>query len=134
MKHSIFLRIFLGLCGHRPLPGRRRGRAGSRADEAALYHPGEATHLEHLAALLEGQVGASLDGRRRPGRLEDYVKDIGRKTSTRITVIRPDGTVLADSETEPAGMENHLYRPEIFAALQGEKQMAIRRARPSSGT
>jgi len=124
MKHSIFLRIFLVTAGI----------VLFLAGAVAVLAPGpmkrhyineETTHLEHLAALLEGRVGASLEGGS-AGTLEEEVKEIGRKTSTRITVIRPDGTVVADSEAEPARMENHLYRPEIFAALQGEKKVAIR--------
>jgi two-component system, OmpR family, phosphate regulon sensor histidine kinase PhoR len=127
MKHSIFLRIFLvyaaiifflagAVAVLAPGPMKR-------------HHIGEqATHLEHLAALIEGPVIASLGGNG-AGSLEDFVKDIGRKTSTRVTVIRPDGTVLADSEKDPREMENHLYRPEVFAALRGETQTSIR---PSS--
>lgn len=127
MKHPIFLRIFLvyaaiifflagAVAVLAPGPMKR-------------HHIGEqATHLEHLAALIEGPVIASLGGNG-AGALEDFVKDVGRKTSTRVTVIRPDGTVLADSEKDPREMENHLYRPEVFAALQGEMQTSIR---PSS--
>ncbi|MDR1468965.1 MAG: hypothetical protein LBT00_06695 [Spirochaetaceae bacterium] len=37
----------------------------------------------------------------------------------RITVIRADGTVLFDNESEASRMENHAARPEVRAALAG---------------
>ncbi len=44
--------------------------------------------------------------------------EVGRVTHTRITVIAPDGTVLADSNVpEPAKMDNHGQRPEVLQAL-----------------
>src|SRR5690348_11921132 len=36
---------------------------------------------------------------------------------TRVTLIRPDGTVVGDSEEDPALMENHRQRPEVVQAL-----------------
>jgi two-component system phosphate regulon sensor histidine kinase PhoR len=36
---------------------------------------------------------------------------------TRVTIIRPDGTVAGDSEQDPALMENHATRPEVMQAL-----------------
>jgi two-component system phosphate regulon sensor histidine kinase PhoR len=44
----------------------------------------------------------------------------------RITLVAKDGRVLADSSAEAAAMENHLDRPEIAAALQGQTSSAIR--------
>ncbi len=35
----------------------------------------------------------------------------------RLTIIRADGTVLADSEADASAMENHGQRPEVLAAL-----------------
>lgn len=51
--------------------------------------------------------------------LEDFVRQTGTASGTRITVIAHDGTVLADSEDDPAAMENHHDRPEVIAALAG---------------
>jgi two-component system phosphate regulon sensor histidine kinase PhoR len=46
--------------------------------------------------------------------------DIARKVGARVTVIRSDGTVLADSEADPKTMENHATRPEFVKALHGQ--------------
>ncbi len=42
--------------------------------------------------------------------------EIGAATETRFTLIAVGGAVLADSEEDPADMENHAKRPEIVAA------------------
>jgi two-component system phosphate regulon sensor histidine kinase PhoR len=44
---------------------------------------------------------------------------MGEKTNTRITVIRINGVVIADSKENPALMDNHGDRPEIREALNG---------------
>lgn len=46
-------------------------------------------------------------------------KELGGLTVSRVTVVLPDGRVIGDSDTDPAGMENHGNRPEIRAALAG---------------
>lgn len=51
--------------------------------------------------------------------LKGYVKSLGRKAGARITVVDPQGRVIADSEANPDRMENHAQRPEIKQALQG---------------
>jgi two-component system phosphate regulon sensor histidine kinase PhoR len=53
--------------------------------------------------------------------LHSTVQELSVQARTRITVIRPDGVVLADSAIPAAGLgsiENHLSRPEIAQALQ----------------
>lgn len=47
-------------------------------------------------------------------------QQIAANAGARVTVIRTDGTVLADSEADPETMENHATRPEFAQALQGE--------------
>jgi len=46
----------------------------------------------------------------------------------RLTVINPDGTVAADSETDPSSMENHLGRPEVRGAMEKGYGRAVRRS------
>ena len=62
----------------------------------------------------------------RPAEVQKLVKDLGRQTGTRITLILPDGTVVADSEKDPAQMENHSGRPEIRTALAGKTGSSTR--------
>lgn len=49
--------------------------------------------------------------------LQARVKSLGKASASRITIVRTDGSVLADSEHDPRTMENHASRPEIRAAL-----------------
>ncbi|MBN2601166.1 MAG: HAMP domain-containing protein [Candidatus Marinimicrobia bacterium] len=58
--------------------------------------------------------------------LDNFIKETGRKLDTRLTVIGADGKVLADSENDPAEMENHGYRGEIKEALSGSRGQYIR--------
>jgi two-component system, OmpR family, phosphate regulon sensor histidine kinase PhoR len=44
----------------------------------------------------------------------------------RLTIIAPDGTVLADSEQDYRVMENHFFRPEVQQALTNKQGYAIR--------
>lgn len=46
----------------------------------------------------------------------------------RVTLIAPDGEVLADSESDPARMENHAGRPEVADALRAGTGRAVRRS------
>ena len=38
----------------------------------------------------------------------------------RLTIVAPDGTVLADTDFDPSEMQNHGSRPEVIGALSGE--------------
>jgi two-component system phosphate regulon sensor histidine kinase PhoR len=56
---------------------------------------------------------------------------LGREIGTRITVVLPDGTVIADSTVGAAGvpgMENHATHPEIRDALSGATGVSHRRS------
>jgi len=52
------------------------------------------------------------------GSLDNLVKELGKKTDVRITVIAINGRVFADSEGDPRQMENHADRPEFILAVQ----------------
>lgn len=58
--------------------------------------------------------------------LDDTLKDLAPTLPVRITIIRTDGTVIADSEEDPAAMENHADRPEIVALLADKDGSAFR--------
>ena len=49
--------------------------------------------------------------------LDALAKQLGADINARVTIIAVDGTVLGDSEQNPATMENHSTRPEVIAAL-----------------
>ncbi len=51
--------------------------------------------------------------------VDEQAKGTGEKIDTRITIILPNGRVVADSEHNPFHMENHSKRPEIEKALSG---------------
>lgn len=57
------------------------------------------------------QTGAS------PSAMEEFARASAGSLGLRFTIIDSDGTVLADSEVDPARMENHLSRPEVQQSL-----------------
>lgn len=58
--------------------------------------------------------------------LQEITKQAARESNERATVIDSTGRVLADSEADPATMDNHAARPEFASALQGEMGRATR--------
>ena len=48
--------------------------------------------------------------------LQDRIREMGSEVDVRLTVVRRDGVVVADSDTDPTRMENHADRPEILEA------------------
>lgn len=69
------------------------------------------------ARQLSPVLGAALSAR---ADWQTQIRNIGKQADVRITLIWADGQVLADSETDPATMDNHGDRPEIIAALGAE--------------
>ncbi len=62
-------------------------------------------------------------------KLQSKVKKLAEGTDLRITIIDPEGAILADSsETSEAlaKMDNHATRPEVASALRKETGMSIR--------
>ena len=64
----------------------------------------------------------------RHGNLQALASQEGQAAGARATVIDADGKVLADSEADPASMENHARRTEFVAALQGNVGSETRRS------
>jgi two-component system phosphate regulon sensor histidine kinase PhoR len=58
---------------------------------------------------LRGQTGDAAE-------LQQHVRRLAEDAGARITLIADDGRVLADSEEDPAQMENHHDRPEVVQA------------------
>jgi two-component system phosphate regulon sensor histidine kinase PhoR len=72
------------------------------------------------ARVIRAEVGAP------DGSLQARVRTLGREAGLRVTIVRTNGVVLADSVRDPATMENHATRPEIRSALAGEVGVASR--------
>lgn len=89
-------------------------------------------HLEHTRTDLENQAylakkqAINLFSLPDTGPLNTFCKQVGRRTSTRLTVILPSGRVVADSFENADAMENHNDRPEIIDALTGKVGTAVR--------
>jgi two-component system phosphate regulon sensor histidine kinase PhoR len=62
-------------------------------------------------------------------RLQSIVAADGRAAGARATIVDAQGKVWADSEADPAIMENHAQRPEFVAALKGMVGTDTRRSR-----
>lgn len=57
---------------------------------------------------------------------QEFTKIAAEGSDLRITLIAQDGTVIADSEVDPATLENHLGREEVDSALHGKNGEAQR--------
>ncbi len=72
-------------------------------------------NLKKLAMALSPEIAPFLE-KRDYSALDQTVKKLGKRIGVRITVVLPDGKVVADSEKEPELMENHKNRPELLEA------------------
>ena len=99
--------------------------------------------LEHVAVqsvearlgtavrVLRDEARAVLGVNAQPGAAQAFAERVARPAAARVTLIAPDGRVLADSERNPEGvasMENHAGRPEVRAALAGAVGRDVRRS------
>ena len=83
------------------------------------------TSLINLGTSLEPEVSEFLKANRASD-LDTFIKDLGKKINTRITVIDSSGVVLADSLNDPKTMENHKQRPEVAEVLKGQFGESLR--------
>lgn len=91
---------------------------------AYLVNSTKDSQLDALRARLENEARITAEaslpgflGQDEQATLDKLAKTLGRDIETRVTIIAPDGTVLGDSEEDPAIMENHAARPEVVDAL-----------------
>ncbi len=68
----------------------------------------EAVLLRHIAT---GRLGTD-----REHELQTLVRTLGTEIGTRLSIIRADGVVVADSDQRPELMDNHGERPEVLLA------------------
>jgi two-component system, OmpR family, phosphate regulon sensor histidine kinase PhoR len=83
------------------------------------------SQMNHLQEYLANEsrlvADAALPDFIEPGlnnQLDNLAKKIGNDIQARVTLIALDGTVLGDSQENPASLDNHSNRPEVIAALQ----------------
>lgn len=90
-----------------------------------FHYEQTAADLRSRTQLVEQQLKGQFDTTHRLW-LAPLVQRLGESSGTRITVIRRDGLVLADSHEDAKRMENHSQRPEILSAASGREGMSIR--------
>ena len=88
-----------------------------------LYVTGAESQLLGQARLVAG-TATGLWGDRLA--LDQMTKNLSGSVGNRITIIALDGTVLGDSELNPAAMENHAQRPEVSAVLADRTGVSVR--------
>ena len=84
-----------------------------------------ASDLRARAYLLEKQILQFL-GPLDTKIVDALCKELGKSSTTRITVILPSGTVIGDSHDDPDRMDNHALRPEVIQAKKGSVGKSIR--------
>src|SRR5262245_23639257 len=87
--------------------------------------------LEADARLAAEVLGAEPFDPAQLAETQHRIGTVGRASGMRVTLIAPDGTVVADSDVSPngiAGMENHARRPEVAEALAGRTGRDERRS------
>ena len=95
------------------------------AVESVEARLGTAVRVLHDEARAAVGAGAPASG------AQAFAERVARPAMARVTLIAPDGRVLADSERTTGGvasMENHAGRPEVQAALAGGLGRDVRRS------
>jgi two-component system phosphate regulon sensor histidine kinase PhoR len=88
-------------------------------------------YLYNAAQLIEQRLAAGDDFAQAAQAISSVYQRDGE--SIRVTVIQTDGTVTYDNLSDSTQMENHLYRPEIRAALQNQGVGFARRTSETIG-
>ncbi len=90
-----------------------------------FYREQALVDLRDQALLIAEQVRQPLAAGE-TARLTALAAGLGAKTGSRITLILPNGRVLADSAEEPRALDNHADRPEFKEALAGRVGQSVR--------
>jgi len=77
------------------------------------------SHLGALSRVLVERLGPDIASRP-PDVVNAVSADLAERAGVRVTVVLPNGVVIADSHKDPLLMENHADRPEIVAAYAGQ--------------
>jgi two-component system phosphate regulon sensor histidine kinase PhoR len=126
LRSRIALKLTLTLVGFVAVSTLVAGLYLSRGLERVAVEAVEA-RLATAARVLHDEARAAL----RTGATQPFAERVARPAVARVTLIAPDGRVLADSERTVeslASMENHADRPEVRAALAGGMGRDVRRS------
>jgi two-component system phosphate regulon sensor histidine kinase PhoR len=91
----------------------------------SFHYRQTADDLRARALLVEQQFWGHLWDGDQTG-LAQLVRLLGEQSGTRITIIRRNGRVLADSHEDALKMDNHGQRPEVVQAFAGRSGMSTR--------
>ena len=130
VRRSIALKLTLTLVGFVAVTSLAAGLYLNRALENFAVESLE-TRLGSVAAVVHDEARNLLRGGAPATAPQDLALRVARATGARVTLIAPDGRVLAESErgvADLAGLENHAGRPEVRAALEGHTGRALRRS------
>jgi two-component system phosphate regulon sensor histidine kinase PhoR len=78
--------------------------------------------LKDIATIIAGQVLEMPP--EKP--VDDVIKTLGVQVDTRVTLIDPEGRVIADSQEDPRKMKNHRTRTEVAEAFEGRTGIYLR--------
>jgi two-component system phosphate regulon sensor histidine kinase PhoR len=90
-----------------------------------FYYNQAANDLEVRARLVEYQIEPMIKSGNF-SEIDNTCKSLGKKSTTRITIILPDGQVIGDSGENLAVMKNHSDRPEFRDAINEGLGKAVR--------
>jgi two-component system phosphate regulon sensor histidine kinase PhoR len=93
--------------------------------------------LRILTPIVEQRVAAAPAGANDSEALKIWVRQLAADSGLRLTLIRGDGVVLADSTVPPervGAMENHRRRPEVREALARGSGMSVRKSATTGDT
>jgi two-component system, OmpR family, phosphate regulon sensor histidine kinase PhoR len=110
---ALFLAIILGL-----YTAHRIGAACEEQAWSQLEAAGNACAL----CLADSWTGNG------PARAADDCRELSGRFDVHVRVILPSGKVIADSEEDPAVLDNHKERPEVVRALEGGVGRSSRRS------
>ncbi len=130
VRRRIAVKVTLTLVGFVALSVLAAGFYLGHALEQAAIDSFE-VRLTAAGRLLHDEAAPSLTRGDSPAELYLWATRAGAAVGARVTLIRPDGTVIADSHVAPgdlARVENHAQRPEVQAALAGRVGRATRRS------
>ena len=83
------------------------------------------TDIKTRALMLADRISPLLD-QNAEEQINQLCQQQGKKTSTRFTIVLPNGRVIGDSNALPSEMENHSNRFEVQQALAGELGKSLR--------